>query len=85
MDINKLISNFTCNLALCYRMTLMFITMDRSQMQMLDFSIKVSAEDAKILSNFRIQNSFFPFSILVISQPWIKGQVLHLLHMAKGI
>lgn len=68
MDINKCISNFTCDLISCYRMTLMFITVDRSQTQILTFSIKISAEDAKILSNFRIQNSFFFFSVLKISK-----------------
>lgn len=84
MDISKWISNFACDLILCYRITLMFVTVDRSQTQM-DFSIKIGAEDAKILSNFRIQNSFFFFSVLIISQSWIKGQVLDLLHMTKDI
>lgn len=39
----------------------------------------------KVLSRFRIQNSFFLFSVVVISQSWIKDQVLDLSCMTKGI
>lgn len=60
-----------------------FITVDTSQTQVLDFSIKISAEDEKIASNLGIQNSLFLFSVLVTSQSWIKGQVLDLLHMTN--
>lgn len=60
-----------------------FTTVDTSQTQVLDFSIKISAEDEKIVSNLGIQNSLFLFSVLVTSQSWIKGQVLDLLHMTN--